>query len=178
MRGLPVNSGVGGAGSGSMQGYVKRVQPGSAPHVAPALPASVHAVPSAWVSLVLLFQFLLYNPAFRQFFVSIPALPPILPLPGTLPCWTSVPTSEAGEEASPLHSYMPAPACNQHVPFCWNPLSACLLLPLFPAPDAGVQGWNPQLLNVVSLHRTALQKPTAHLRVRWGTAEHSRQECY
>lgn len=42
------------------------------------------------------FQFLLYNPVFL---VSIPGLPPILSLPETLPCWTSVPTSEADEES-------------------------------------------------------------------------------
>lgn len=69
----PVNSGVGVQAQASWEGYAKRVQPGNAPHVAPALPASVQAVPSVWESLGLLFQCLLYNPDFMKFLVSIPA---------------------------------------------------------------------------------------------------------
>lgn len=154
------------------EGYAKRVQQDNAPHVTPAQPASVQAVPSAWESLVIPFQFLLCNPDFMQLLVSIPALPPILPLPGTFP---------AGPLSPHQRLMRRLPRCIatcQHLPLTSTSRSAGILclssfpvvydLSLFPAPDAGVQAWNPQLLNVVSLHRTALQKPTAHARVRSG----------
>lgn len=103
------------------EAHAKRVLPGKAPRVAPDLPASAHAVPSAWEVLMPLFQFLLFNLTFMLIFVvdsALHLLPPLLPPPGSLPCWTAVSTSEADSEPSHLHNYMPSPAFNQHFPFC------------------------------------------------------------
>lgn len=165
MSGLSVNSGVGGAVSGSMGGLCQDIPARRCPSCSPC-PSCIHSGCALCLGVShASFSILLYNPAFRQFLASIPALPLILPLSETLPCWTSVPTSEADEEASSLHSYMPAPACNQHFPSCWNPLSFPVVydLPLFPVSDAGVQAWNPQLLSCF-----LAQNRTAHSRVRSG----------
>lgn len=98
------------------------------------------------------------------FLVLVPSLLPVLPPPGSLPHWPSVPTSEADDGPSHLHNY-------SHFPLPSTSSSAgifCLL----------VQIGGPHLLNVVSLHRSVLQSPTAHSEVSLDqrTAEHCSQE--
>lgn len=134
----------------------------SLPHVAPDLPAPCQAFHSAWESLVPPFQFLLLNLTLMVVFGV-----------GSI-ITSSITSSRKPSPLSPLQRLMTG------IPTCITTITS--LYPALPVllefSACSCRYGGPHLLNIVSLHRSVLQSPTAHSEVSLdqGSAEHCSQE--